>query len=294
MSLSRARAAAALALLLATIAPACTAAEEEPAPAHRTTAPLAYANRQKGQLRLPLDAYGSTAAETYAVEDAQDLLMRRCMNQLGLEWQTLPRVAPGDIAPPNLRRYGVVPAEAARYGYHPRPDPPSVTRRDHAWDARGALPAAIQRAAYGTSGTGGCLKTAQHQLVGDTAPPDYDAFNRLTEAALKSSRRAPEVRDALRTWHACMAKAGLDYPDPLAAAGSPRWNTAGPTPTERRTARADAACQQSTKLVAVWAAAETRIQRRLIQRNGVRLRTAKARRDRWLAAAHRVLNRADH
>lgn len=41
----------------------------------------------------------------------------------------------------------------------------------------------------------------------------------------------------------------------------------------------------------VWAAAETRIQRRLIQQNSGRLHEAKVRKDRWLAAARRVLNR---
>ncbi|MEU4497521.1 hypothetical protein AB0F96_29755 [Streptomyces sp. NPDC023998] len=291
MSLSRARAATALALLLATTATACTAVEEKPAPTRHTTAPPPYANRQTGQLMLPLDAYASTDTEIYAVEDAQDILMRRCMNNLGLEWKVLPRLDAQDIEPPNLRRYGVTAAEAVRYGYHPRPDPPSVVRRNRVWDEREALPAEMQRAAYGPSGKGGCLKTAQHQLVGDTAPSDYHAFNQLTGTALEASRRAPEVGDAMHAWHACMAKAGFDYPDPLAAVSSARWNTDGPTPTERNTARADAACQQSTKVVTVWAAAETRIQRRLIQQNADRLHKAKARKDRWLAAAHRVLNR---
>ncbi|MFE0379132.1 hypothetical protein ACFW1M_26915 [Streptomyces inhibens] len=291
MSLSRARAATALALLLATTA--CTALQTEPAPAGHSTAPPPSASRQAGQLTLPLDAYASTVAETHVVEDAQDILMRRCMNDLGMEWKTLPRVDAQDIEPPNLGRYGAGEAEAIRYGYHPRPDPPSVIRRNRAWDEREALPAEVQRAAYGPSGKGGCLKTAQRQLVGSAAPPDYHAFNQLTGTALETSRRTPEVRDAVRTWHVCMAKAGFDYPDPLAAAVSERWRTAEPTPAERTTARADAACQRSTKVMTVWAAAETRIQRRLIQQNTGRLHEAKARKDRWLAAARRVLNRDD-
>ncbi|MGW3270614.1 hypothetical protein ACWDFH_03975 [Streptomyces kronopolitis] len=40
-----------------------------------------------------------------------------------------------------------------------------------------------------------------------------------------------------------------------------------------------------------WAATETRIQRRMIRQNTDRLHKAKARKDRWLAAARRVLNR---
>ncbi|MFJ9468244.1 hypothetical protein [Streptomyces caniferus] len=292
MSRSRARATAALALLLATGATACTAVEEKPA--RHTAAPPPFDYRQTGQLKLPLDAYASTVAETHAIEDAQDVLMRRCMNHLGMRWKALPRVTARDTAPPNLGRYGAGEAEALRYGYHQPPDPPSVVRRNRAWDEREALPATVQRAAYGPSGKSGCLKTAQHQLVGDTAPPDYHAYNQLTGTALETSRRAPEVRDAQRRWHTCLAKAGFDYPDPYAVAVSDRWKTAEPTPAERATARADVACQRSTKVMTVWAAAETRIQRRLIQQHTDRLHEAKARKDRWLTAAHHVLNSEDH
>ncbi|MGY5123163.1 hypothetical protein [Streptomyces nigrescens] len=88
-----------------------------------------------------------------------------------------------------------------------------------------------------------------------------------------------------------MAKAGFDYREPMAAAISERWNTPEPTSAERTSARADAACQRSSKVMTVWAAAETRIQHRLIRQNADRLHEAKARKDRWLAAARRVLNR---
>ncbi|MFF3543253.1 hypothetical protein ACFYXD_15545 [Streptomyces platensis] len=289
MSPSRARTTTALALLLLATT-ACTAPEHEPAPAPHSP-PVSW---QARQLRLPLDAYTSDVAETHLVEDAQDILMRRCMNGLHLEWKSLPPVAPQDTKPPNLRRYGADEATAVRYGYHLRPDPPSVVRRNRAWDEREALPAEVQRAAYGLSGEGGCLKTAQHQLVGDTAPPDDHAFNQLTGTALEASRRTPEVRHALRWWHTCMAKAGFNYPDPYAAAGDKRWKTAEPTSAERATARADVACQKSTRLVKVWSAAETRIQHRLIRQNADRLHKAKASNDRWLAAAHRVLNHEGH
>ncbi|URZ99475.1 hypothetical protein NCG97_00385 [Streptomyces lydicamycinicus] len=163
--------------------------------------------------------------------------------------------------------------------------------RNRAWDAREALPAEVQRAAYGPSGKGGCLKAADHQLGGDTAPLDFHAFNQLTGTALETSRRTPEVRHALHRWHTCMAKIGFDYPAPYAAADNERWETAEITPAELATARADVTCQKPTRLVKVWAAAETRIQHRLIQQDTDRLREAKARKDRWLAAARRVLRR---
>ncbi|MFE1171897.1 hypothetical protein [Streptomyces sp. NPDC058773] len=290
---SRARSTTALALLVlaTTTATACTAVEHGATAGHHTAAtPPAHANRQAEQLQLPLDAYASSVAETHLVEDAQDVLMRRCMSDLGMEWKALPRVAARDIEPPNLGRYGAGEADALRYGYHPRPDPQSVVRRNRAWEEREALPAEVQHAAYGASGKGGCLKTARHQLAGDTAPPDFHAFNQLTGTALETSRRAPEVRAVLRRWHTCMAKAGFDYKEPMAAAASERWKTSAPTPAERATARADAACQRSVKVVKVWSAAEIRVQRRLIEQNAGRLDEAKARKDRWLAAARRVLS----
>ncbi|MGX1972628.1 hypothetical protein [Streptomyces kronopolitis] len=289
MPRSRARATTALAvLLLATTA--CTAVERESTPVPRTTA-LPPVTRHAAQLTLPLDAYALTVDETHVLEDAQDILIRGCMNAMGMAWKPLPHVDAQDIEPPNLRRYGAGEAEALRYGYHRPPDPPSVVRRNHAWDEREALPAEVQRAAYGPSGKGGCLKTARHQLVGDTAPPDYHAFNQLTGTALETSRRAPDVRAAQRRWHTCMAKAGFNYPEPMAAAVSKRWNTPEPTPAEHATARADAACQRSTEVMTIWAATETRIQRRMIRQNTDRLHKAKARKDRWLAAARRVLHR---
>ncbi|GFE19530.1 hypothetical protein Sgleb_75770 [Streptomyces glebosus] len=288
MSRSRARATTTLALLLLATT-ACTAVERESTPAPHTTTPPPVTRHAK-QLTLPLDAYALTVNETHVVEDAQDILMRRCMNNRGMEWKPLPHVDAQDTEPPNVRRYGAGEAQALRYGYHLPPDPPSVVRRNRAWEERDALPAAIQRAAYGSSGKGGCLKTAQHQLVGDTAPPDYHAFNQLTGTALETSRHAPEVRDAQRKWHLCMAKAGFDYPEPVAALTSERWNTPASTPAERATARADVTCQRSAKVMAVWAAAETRIQRRLIQHNSYRLHEAKSRKARWLSAARRVLN----
>ncbi|MFE1175939.1 hypothetical protein [Streptomyces sp. NPDC058773] len=282
---SRARTTLALALLLLATT-ACTAAEHEPTPAPQSLT----VSRQARQLRLPLDAYASTVAETHLVEDAQDILIRRCMKDQGMDWKTLPPVDAQDTEPPNLRRYGADEAEALRNGYHPSPDPPSVIRRSRAWDARDALPAEVRRAAYGPSGKGGCLKAADRQLVGDTAPLDFHAFNQLTGTALETSRRTPEVRDALHRWHTCMAKAGYDYPDPYTAAGDERWETSEPTSAERATARADVACQKSTQLVKEWAAAETRIQHHLIQQNTHRLHEAKARKDHWLAAARHVLN----
>ncbi|URZ99472.1 hypothetical protein NCG97_00370 [Streptomyces lydicamycinicus] len=149
-------------LLLATTA--CTAAEHEPTPTPHSP-PV---SRQARQLRLPLDSYAPSVAETHLVEDAQDILIRRCMKDRGMDWKSLPSVDAQDAEPPNLRRYGADEAEALRNGYSPSPEAPSVVRRNRAWDAREALPAEVQRAAYGPSGEGGCLKTAQHQLVGDT------------------------------------------------------------------------------------------------------------------------------
>lgn len=166
-------------------------------------------------LRLPLDAYASTIAETYLVEDAQDILMRRCMKDRCMEWKTLPLVDAQDTEPPNLRRYGADEVEALRHGYHPSPDPPSGIRRSRAWDAREALPAEMRRAACGPSGKGGCFKTADRQLAGDTAPPDFHAFNQLTGTALETSRVHPRSTRRPAPVADLHGDVGLRLPRPL-------------------------------------------------------------------------------
>ncbi|MEU6331756.1 hypothetical protein ABZ851_31425 [Streptomyces sp. NPDC047049] len=118
--------------------------------------------------------------------------------------------------------------EALRYGYHRR-----LTLRQ--WyaqprlDEREALPAAVQRVAYGPSGKGGCLKSAQHQLVGhhSTRLPRLQPTDRRRPGNLPAH---PEVRDALRRWHTCMAKAGYDYPPPV----PPPATSAGKRPESHR------------------------------------------------------------
>ncbi|MFH8410984.1 hypothetical protein ACH4FX_40365 [Streptomyces sp. NPDC018019] len=279
-----------LALLLATTA--CTAA---PPTSGTGAAPAAgpppAPSRQARDLRLPLDVYALTDADTNTLDDAQDVLLRRCMKDQGMDWKTLPRISPRDLEPQNRRRYGAIEAAVARrYGYHPPPAPPALTRRDRAWDEREELPAGVQRAAYGPSGDGGCLKEAMRRLGGGLPQPDAHTFNQLTGTALDASQRDPAVRAAMRKWSACMRRAGFDYPDALAAAGDRRWTrTAHATPDERAVAGRDVACKDETQLVQVWVAAETRIQQHQIRAHTPALRQAKARKDRWLAAAHRVL-----
>lgn len=294
MPVSRPRATTVLALLLATTA--CTAAPQAAGPA----APQApgrppAASRQAQNLRLPLDAYALTDADAHTLDDAEDILVRRCMSAKGFSWKTLPRIGAQDIEPLNRRRYGAIEMAIARhYGYHPPPDLPAIARRDRAWDERDRLPAAVQRAAYGPTGQGGCLKTAQRQLGGGSPPPDFHAFNQLTGTALNASQRDPTVRRAMRKWSACMAKAGFRYSDAFAAAGSRRWEkTKHPTRTELATAESDVACKGRANLVRVWAAAEVRIQQSLIRENAGRLHRAKARTERWLAAARRALTSTD-
>ncbi|WP_018093651.1 MULTISPECIES: hypothetical protein [unclassified Streptomyces] len=164
-----------------------TAAEHEPTPApHSLTV-----SRQARQLRLPLDAYASTVAETHLVEDAQDILMRRCMKGRGLEWKTLPLVDAQDTEPPNLRRYGADEAEALRNGCHPSPDPPSVIRRSRAWDAREALPAEILRRAAACFAKEMKRRLAAGTIKGLKAEPKTPTAGRHDHRCKKPRRTKP-------------------------------------------------------------------------------------------------------
>ncbi|MEV4087681.1 hypothetical protein ACIBI7_23890 [Nonomuraea fuscirosea] len=251
--------------------------------------PVPPPGEQARAISLPFDRYNFTPADLSVIERAEDLLVGDCMRSRGLAWETLPPSAEEDLEPPNRRRYGVVEPEIARrYGYHVAPDRPSVARRSAAGETRTASLSEQQRAAYDESG--GCLPRARAR-IGQGAPKvDSALFNQLITRTFEQSRREAEVVRVFRAWSACMRAEGWRYDDPLTAIADERWLDGGPaTEEEIRAARADERCKARTGLVAVWVAAERRLQEDAVRAHREAFDALKAAKDRQLETARTII-----
>ncbi|RSM90514.1 hypothetical protein DMH04_03350 [Kibdelosporangium aridum] len=263
--------------LLAVAAAGCSAS---------TSATVPEPGVEAWQLAMPFDAYNFSPAEVMTLTVAEDLLTRDCMRGKGHGWELLPRAVESDIEPPHRRRYGVIePQIADKYGYHSAPDRPTVAARKAKQLAR-AKQTADLRGAVKDCG-------AQAEAVLSAGTPDVDAgrFDALIRKSFEDSQRLPEVTEVFRAWSACMSGEGFTYPDPLTAITDEKWSTPTPTPQEIRAAQADVRCKAKTNLVAVWAAAETRVQNDAIAANPNDFHGLRAGKTGRLEAAKQVIAR---
>jgi hypothetical protein len=239
------------------------------------------------RLVFPFDAYKFSPAETMTLEVADDLLVRDCMRARDLAWTALPGPPDSESEPPHRRRYGVIePALAGVFGYHVAPDRPAVaTRKKDDVTRRENASAKVQEAADQ------CLDQTQEKIAAGVPEADAAFFNERIFASFDASQRDEKVLKVFRAWSRCMAGEGFDYPDPLTAITDERWQTKRPSAQEIRTAQADVRCKERTGLVAVWAAAETRIQNDVVRNHPEKFRVLKAVKDQHLAAAHRIIAR---
>ncbi|MFE9330360.1 hypothetical protein [Streptomyces sp. NPDC006925] len=248
-------------------------------------------------ISVPLDRYDPSPAEQEVLDAAEDLLTARCMRRRGLSWERLPRTAAQDAEPRNRRRYGVVEPEIARgYGYHLPPDRPGVARRAAAAAARRAgLGDAGKTAAYGPEGrpgkaTGGCVKQAEDALLDDVPDADFALLDDTIGTTYERSMKARSVARVFRAWSACMRQSGYRYADPMQALSDERWLRGDrASAAEIRQARTDVRCKKGTDLVAVWNAAENRIQRAAIGEHPAAFAKLLRAQRAWMAAARRVL-----
>ncbi|MDG4858158.1 hypothetical protein P8605_08335 [Streptomyces sp. T-3] len=281
---------AAAALFLALAATGCAAGAATPPPEKKPTAPAV--SKEAAELTLPFDTYRLDSTSRRTIEAAEEVLLRDCMRRRGMRWTLLPRTK-GRPDPPNRRRYGVIEADVTRsFGYRPPPEPPAEARHTALRDERDkGLPSKVFRAAYGSDGLGGCWKLAGAELREGIPGSDESRFDDLDEEAYEASQRDDKVVEAVRTWRGCMRDAGFDYDHPLKAASDPRWRkTDQASPREIETAATDVRCKRRSRLVAVWSAAEGRLQRAAIDRHAGYFRDRKAADSRLLAAAREVLD----
>ncbi|MGA5062989.1 hypothetical protein ACPB9E_04275 [Streptomyces exfoliatus] len=214
-----------------------------------------------------------TQAEQLRISDANEVLIKQCMNRAGFSYWTSPRLSleksrasdyvNDDVEWARKHGYGSrIEAAADRYR---RTNPNGAYREGLSAERREAYDEALdggRRARVLTAklpgGTttirkrlGGCSEEAERKLYGDP-----DAWFRADKAAsnlqplyVPDILRDERFTTALAGWAACMKRSGFPHPDPTAARDAvARSEDFG---TETRTAVAEARCARETSLAAV-------------------------------------------
>jgi hypothetical protein len=239
-------------------------------------------------LRLPLDAYSFSDAELYTISNAEDVLIARCMRGKGYPWELInrPTDAP-DLR--NRRRYGVIEARIARFGYHVPTGLLTPISLERAYDEQDrTLSEAAKEAAFGANG---CGRQAAEAL-GAADDLDQALLARSSRSSLYDTLKEPPVATALKFWRDCMHQAGFDHQDPLGAMSDPAWSSnesAGPSQREIATATADVACKDRSALVETWHAAEIPVQDKAVKHHSSYFTGLRTKMDEELAAAKAVL-----
>lgn len=230
--------------------------------------PVPPASERARSLSLPFDEYTLSPAERRTLAYAQDLLMRECMREHGMDWEVLPLVDEEDADPPHRRRYGVIEHQvAAAYGYRAPIGSRERERADLRRD-RATLPLTEHRAAYGDDGGGGCHARAREGVMEGVPDMDHALLNSYIAAGFDTSLADPAVVAAFADWSECMGERGFDHDTPLEAGEDARWAEEGePLPEEIEVATADVACKEEAEVVPIWRDAEAEAQRDLIGAN---------------------------
>jgi hypothetical protein len=251
------------------------APHRDPAPADRVPVLLHSAD-----LRLPLDDYYPSIAESQRLARAHRALLSQCVRGFGYHY-TAPDPAQAGPRTWNERRYGLTdPTVAAADGYWAsgRAEFASGGRpANHASAAEndlvtGAGPKTVNGK---TVPAGGCAEEARRRLTAsDPAGADQSLAQRLGSDTFFRSQRDPRVQTAFQQWSACMKAAGFTYAGPLDPPKDPRFQ-GGLGKREIAAATADVACKRQTNLVGVWFTVEASQQWSLIEANKPALQLAR-------------------
>jgi hypothetical protein len=248
---------------------------------------------RSADLRLPLEDYFPTVAETQRLARADRALLRQCMREFGIDF-----AAPD---PPSLmgprtwmeRRYGLTDPTQATRGYWPQTR--AAVARAGAARATTAAEAGQHRvpaeglaegdALTGTGArtingrpvpAGGCAADARRRLAAHDPPgADPSLAQRLLSDTYFGSQRDARVRAATGEWSTCMAAAGYRYAGPLDPPKDARFQLPTAGPAEIEIAMADVACKQRTNLVGIWFTVEAAAQSPLIEANRAGLQLAR-------------------
>ncbi|MFD6997339.1 hypothetical protein ACFWA5_13895 [Streptomyces mirabilis] len=226
--------------------------------------------------RLPIAAYSYSQADYEMIESAEQILARDCMKRFRLSYQPAKDSSP---AVTSDRRYGLSDMnDAARYGYR-LPPQPAVTEPKLTEDEIKVL--------YGSRNFGSGEKKSeklkyQGKEVPETGclgssiknfgkpyeyPTGVTAASNIATDSYRASLRDPEVKSVFAQWSACMKQKGYDYASPMDPLGSPAFSKGRVTTKEKKTAMTDMRCKQSTNLLESWLDVESKIQKKMIQKN---------------------------
>lgn len=235
-------------------------------------------------LGLPVQPYLLTASETDELQEAQGILITRCMK--GFAFDYVPAYASdngtADFDATNMsRRYGISDAAAAaEYGYHlpagatdttstTNPLDLSDAEYDVLWGhTKASNSAAVTTSADGDSiPTGGCMGESQReaQRLAPSAP-QAQLPEQVELDSFSQSQSDSRVIAVISAWSTCMAASGYEVASPLAAMGE----FTGPLPAstaEITQAETDLACKAKTHLIQTWDAVETQLENTMISAN---------------------------
>ncbi len=238
--------------------------------------------------RLPLAAYSYSDAEYAVIESAQQILARDCMKGFGLSCRPVRKSVSGVTSD---RRYGISDmAVAARYGYHLPPQPP---------DPAPELGAEQREVLYGKKPAfrgkavpdAGCLGSAVRKLAKPYAyPAGVTAASAVSAEGFRASTRDRGVEALFARWSARMKEKGYRYTSPLDPFRDPAFTDGRVSAGERRTATADMACKERTRLRESWLRAEAGIQRGMIRKRITVLRRLRDLHRRKVSAARRIVS----
>lgn len=246
-------------------------------------------------VRLPVEDYLLTGRQSKVLAEARISLALSCLDRFGLERPSMPRPRTS-FRPENRsavvnpdRRYGVlVPAVAARYGYHPEPGtyPDRTSLQEPKLTPTASLvlagdqdhPEHVARVNGTTVPDDGCLGEAERRLGGRPGVyGDSRVAADLNMASFAVTRNDPHVVAAISAWSTCMREAGHPQTDPLEALdqGAPSIRPVT-TAQEIAVATTDISCKRRTHLAAVWSQAERQYQEATIQVKAAEFRQIKA------------------
>jgi hypothetical protein len=232
-------------------------------------------------LRLPLDDYYLSVAESQRLARAHRALLSQCVRAFGFDY-TAPE--PAQLGPTTWteRRYGLTdPAVAASDGYWASGRaaaaragrPPNTATAAENDLVTGNGPRVVQGRPVPP---GGCAAEAGRRLTAsDPAGADQSLAQRLGSDTFFGSQQDPRVRTVFQQWSACMKAVGYAYAAPLDPPKDARFQQAI-SPLEIAVATADVACKRRTNLVGVWFTVEASRQWALIGANRPALQLGRA------------------